>query len=146
MKIKDVVGYTGELIFDITKLGFAAAAFGAILAAILWLILKFGEGSVLAIVDASGGSGGAKRILPKLQVLALQSNRLSGPVPSFGEKLCPRLKILQSRTEYRSDASAEMISQGAPDEPPARRCARPSPVRSDRMWSLPISPPSADIV
>jgi hypothetical protein len=44
-----------KMAFDITKLGFAAAAFGAILAAILWLILKFGEGSVLAIVDASGG-------------------------------------------------------------------------------------------
>ena len=51
--------------FDITKLGFAAAAFGAIIAAILWLILKFGEGSVLAIVDTSshrrmlGSTGGA---------------------------------------------------------------------------------------
>jgi len=44
-----------KMAFDITKLGFAAAAFGAILAAILWLILKFGEGSVLAIVESSDG-------------------------------------------------------------------------------------------
>ena len=28
----------------------------------------------------------------------------------------------------------------------ARHCARPSPVRSDRIWSLPISPVAADIV
>lgn len=42
-----------KMAFDITKLGFAAAIFGAIIAAILWLILKFGEGSVLAIVDTS---------------------------------------------------------------------------------------------
>ena len=28
----------------------------------------------------------------------------------------------------------------------ARRCTRPCPVRSDRMWSLPISPAAADIL
>ena len=32
-----------KMAFDITKLGFAAAAFGAIIAAILWLILKLGK-------------------------------------------------------------------------------------------------------
>ena len=67
-----------------------------------------GEGGVTT-AGGSGGSGGAKRILPKLQVLALQSNRLSGPVPSFGEKLCPRLKILHVSSLLVSSSSLSLL-------------------------------------
>ena len=40
-----------KMAFDITKLGFAAAAFGAVIAAIIWLILKFGNGQVMTIIE-----------------------------------------------------------------------------------------------
>jgi magnesium-transporting ATPase (P-type) len=40
-----------KMAFDITKLGFIAAAFGAVIAAICWAILKFGDGKILAIVS-----------------------------------------------------------------------------------------------
>ena len=43
--------------FDITKLGFAAAAFGAVIAAIIWLILKFGNGQVMTIIEEQTGHG-----------------------------------------------------------------------------------------
>ena len=47
-----------KMAFDITKLGFAAAAFGAVIAAIIWLILKFGNGQVMTIIEeAKAGHG-----------------------------------------------------------------------------------------
>uniref|UniRef100_A0A7S2CJZ4 Cation-transporting P-type ATPase N-terminal domain-containing protein n=2 Tax=Octactis speculum TaxID=3111310 RepID=A0A7S2CJZ4_9STRA len=41
-----------KMAFDITKFGFAAAIFGACIAAIIWAILKFGMGKIIAVEDS----------------------------------------------------------------------------------------------
>jgi hypothetical protein len=77
----------------------------------------------------------------------------------------PREKKLRSRRWPVGRAAATHRVQRRPDRPPpirndrrhpgtqmcqpragARRCTRASPVRRDRMWSLPISPPTAYIL
>ena len=76
----------------------------------------------------------------------------------------PREKKLRSRRWPVGRDAATHLVQRRPNHPPpirnvrhdpgaqmrwsragARRCTRPSPVRSDRMWSLPIGPAAAII-
>ena len=92
-----------KMAFDITKLGFAAAAFGAIIAAILWLILKFGEGSVLAIVDKSshrrmlGSTGGG----PPATCADFNMHGIVKQAASFfADKNCKDMTMMEQNVRY----------------------------------------------
>lgn len=58
-----------KMAFDITKLGFLAAIGGAVIAAIIWLILKFGTGNIVLLKENNHGK----------EVLKVQGSFFSKP-------------------------------------------------------------------
>ena len=109
-----------KMAFDITKLGFAAAAFGAVIAAIIWLILKFGNGQVMTIIEEAKAGHGHRA--PRHLQLRLQRRHTAAcdsektvikPIASFwAKKECVDITMIDKVVKFKNQCRYSEYKEG----------------------------------